>query len=215
MEAHIKNLFKYGVNEYDRVNKTQGPNTLGISVFRQAYTSRTSSFFGIELSDKFFKAWVELGRPEIITYSRIQEDANGKPVQVKRANSVNIGFMHEEQGIILLFQNAEDAREAEQRLIELYPSLLSGDEPMIMSGTELETLVENPNFIDDFLNLYNLQNTNELGHRIVPQLEEMVFINAPPAIPGKGLYWTKSRPAAKNTTATVDEEVQVDEDVKF
>lgn len=214
MEAHITNLFKHGVNEYDRTNKTQGPNILGVSVFRQAYSRANQSFFGIEVSDKFFRVWVDIGRPEIITYSRVQEDEKGKPVRVKRANSSLIGFMHEEQGLILLFPNTEAANEGMKRLVEEYPSLTADEhDPKIMSGVELANFIEDDK-IDDFINLYNLQNTDEIGHRVLPDLGEIVFMNAPPALPGKGLYWAKQR-EAKPVNTTVEQEAQVDEDVKF
>lgn len=214
MKSHITNLFKHGVNEYDRARKTAGPNILGVNVFRQAYSRREKSFFGIELSDKFYKIWVDLGRPEIITYSRVQENEKGEPVLVKRANSVNVGFMHENQGLILLFSNTESAEDGMKRLIEEYPSLINGDEPMIMSGEKLEGLISEDT-IDDFLNLYNLQNTDELGHRVQPLLSEIVFMNAPPALTNKGLYWHKMREQTKKTESTVDQEAEVDSDVKF
>lgn len=214
MKSHITNLFKHGVNEYDRARKTVGPNILGVNVLRQAYSRREKSFFGIELSDKFYKIWVDLGRPEIITYSRVQENEKGEPVLVKRANSVNVGFMHENQGLILLFSNTESAEDGMKRLIEEYPSLINGDEPKIMSGEELEGLISEDT-IDDFLNLYNLQNTDELGHRVQSLLSEIVFMNAPPALTNKGLYWHKMREQTKKTESTVDQEAEVDSDVKF
>lgn len=216
MEAHIKNLFKHGVNEYNRKERKLGDNTLGMSVFRQAYSRRDKSYFGIELADKFEKLIIELNRPEIITYSRIAEDDKGQPVQIKRANSANIGYAHEEQGLILLFPNGDDARDAEQRLIEAYPGLLNGDEPMIMSGEHLEELIDG-DVLDQFLQMENLRNTTELGHRVIPTLEELVFINAPPSLPGKGLYWVKAQDNVRRPSTKVEQEAELTpgEDVKF
>lgn len=216
METHIKNLFQHGVNHYDRVNRKIGSNTLGMQAFKQVYSRKSRSFFGIELSDKFHKIIVDLGRPEIITYSRIDENEKGEPIQIKRANTALVGFSHTEQGMILLFPNGDEAKDAIQRLTEEYPSLTNGDEPAIMEGEALREMLSEE-VINELLSMENLTNTDELGRRIPPILEEMVFINAPPALPGKGLYWPKEREVKKTESQVVKEPtgVENDEDAPF
>lgn len=219
MESHIKNLFQHGINHYDRKKRQLGPNTLGCTVFAQRYSSRRNGFshrngfFGIEVSPKFFELWNDIGRPELVTYSRIEEDDKGNPVQVPRKNTSTLGYQHVEQGLCLVFQSEEQRNNAMQRIIEAYNLK---DENLLATGEVVEEII-GQELMNEFLGMENISTIDELGRPLSPIATEVLFFEVAPSIEGKGLYWIANSTTAGNKTqvSTAPEQEPVAEETNF
>lgn len=214
MESHIKNLFQHGINRYDRKTKKLGDNILGCSVFAQRYSPRNKSFFSIELAPKFFELWNDIGRPEIITYSRVEENEKGEPVTVTRKNSNVVGYAHEEQGLCLVFNSEDSRNDAIQRIVEEYPMIET--DKLIAKGEFVEETI-GQEIMDEFLDLENISTTDELGRPVSPAPCDLLFINVGMSIEGKGLYWSSNRASNSNKpqVSTTPEQEPTSEEVNF
>lgn len=213
MESHIKNLFQHGINHYDRKKRQLGPNTLGCTVFAQRYSPRRNGFFGIEVSPKFFELWNDIGRPELVTYSRIEEDDKGNPVQVPRKNTSTLGYQHVEQGLCLVFQSEEQRCNAIQRIVEAYDLK---DENLLAAGEVVEKII-GQELMDEFLGMENISTIDELGRPVAPFANEVLFFEVAPSIEGKGLYWIANSTTAGNKTqvSTAPEQEPAAEETNF
>ena len=213
MESHIKNLFQHGINHYDRKKRQLGPNTLGCTVFAQRYSPRRNGFFGIEVSPKFFELWNDIGRPEIVTYSRIEEDDKGNPVQVPRKNTSTLGYQHVEQGLCLVFQSEEQRNNAMQRIVEAYNLK---DENLLATGEVVEEII-GQELMNEFLGMENISTIDELGRPLSPIATEVLFFEVAPSIEGKGLYWIANSTTAGNKTqvSTAPEQEPAAEETNF
>lgn len=214
MESHIKNLFQHGINHYDRKKRQLGSNTLGCTVFAQRYSPRKNGFFGIEVSPKFFELWNDIGRPELVTYSRIEEDDKGNPVQVVRKNTSTLGYQHIEQGLCLVFQSEEHREGGLARLVEAYNLK---DENLLATGEVVEEII-GQELMNEFLGMENISTIDELGRPLSPIATEVLFFKVTPStIEGKGLYWIAYSTTAGNKTqvSTAPEQEPAAEETNF
>lgn len=214
MESHIKNLFQHGIRHFDRKTKKLDDNVLGCSVFAQRYSPSSKSFWGVELAPKFFELWNDIGRPEIITYSRIEEDEKGNPVTVTRKNTSVVGFAHEEQGLCMVFNSEDTRNDAMERIIEAYPAIEA--DHLIAKGEFVEKVI-GVETMEEFLDLENISTMDELGRPVSPAPCDLLFINVGMSIEGKGLYWSSNRATNSNKpqVSTTPEQEPTSEEVNF